>query len=62
MEKTQPIVALSLKAIAMAMATASIALSILKVQPSELYLTLLAIGLFALSLASITETRQPQDS
>ena len=53
MREIRPIVALALRAVAVAMATASIALVALRIASAELHVVLLAVGLFALCIASI---------
>jgi len=53
MREIRPIVALALRAVAVAMATASIAFIALKIASIELHVVLLAVGLFALCIASI---------
>jgi len=50
-ENTRVIVALAFKGVAMAMAAVSIALTAIKVGSFDLYVILLAIGLFALAIA-----------
>ena len=58
MRETQPIVALAFKAIALAMAVATVVLAVMKVTSLEVYVVLLAIGLFALSIASLMQPRE----
>jgi hypothetical protein len=60
MRNTQEIVALAFKGVAMAMAAASIALTAIEAGTFELYVTLLSIGLFCLSIASIMERGRAQ--
>ena len=55
MKGTQTIVALAFKAVALAMAVASIVLAVLKVASMETYVVLLSIGLFALALTAIMQ-------
>ena len=59
MVNTQNIVALAFKGAAMAMAAVSIALTAINVGTFDLYLILLAIGLFSMAIASIVEAREP---
>ena len=58
MSKVQPIVNLVLKAIALAMAVASVVLSILGTATAETVITLLGIGLFALAIAALQQTKE----
>ena len=58
MTKAQAALTLAFKAVAMAMAVASIILGVLKVSTLETYVMLLSVGLFALALASITEHQE----
>ena len=58
MRETQPIVALAFKAIALAMAVASIVMAALKVTSLEVYVVLLGVGLFALSIASLMQPKE----
>ena len=57
MSRVQPIVALVLRAIALAMAVASIVLGILGTTSLETIVPLLGIGLFALALAGLQTTK-----
>ena len=57
MEGLRPILALAFQAVALAMAAASIALAVLDVGSFELYIILLSVGLFALTIGTIM---QPQ--
>ena len=57
MDKAQPIITLALKAVALAMAVASVVLSILGATPAGTSVLLLGIGLFALSLTAFQKTR-----
>lgn len=57
MQNTRRIVALAFKGIAMAMAAVSIALTVIQVGTFDLYVILLSIGLFFISIASIMEAR-----
>ena len=50
-----PIVALALKAVAMAMAAASVILAALKVTSMETYIILVSVGLFALALSAVMQ-------
>lgn len=52
MTKTQNLIGIILKVIALAMAVATIVLSILQTATVETYVVFLGIGLFTLSLAS----------
>ena len=58
MSKVQPIVNLVLKAIALAMAVASIVVSILGSATAETVITLLGIGLFALAVAALQQNKE----
>ncbi len=58
MSKVQPIVNLVLKAIALAMAVASVVLSILGETTAETVIILLGIGLFALAVAALQQTKE----
>ena len=58
MSKVQPIVNLVLKAIALAMAVASVVLSILGTATAETVITLLGIGLFALAVAALQQNKE----
>lgn len=57
MSKTQQISALVFKAVALAMAVASVVLSILGEASVETHVTLLGIGLFALAVASLQKIK-----
>ncbi len=57
MSKTQQISALVFKAVALAMAVASVVLSILGEASVETHITLLGIGLFALAVASLQKIK-----
>ena len=57
MDKAQPIITLVLKAVALAMAVASVVLSILNTASGETTVVLLSIGLFALAVAALQKTR-----
>lgn len=57
MQSTRKIVALAFKGVAMAMAAVSIALIVIEVGTFDLYVVLLAIGLFSMAIASIMESR-----
>ena len=54
---TQAVVVLVLRVLAMAMAALSIALALISVEGIELYAIVLGIGLLALTVAAIVETR-----
>ena len=58
MRKAQPIVNLVLKAIALAMAVASVVLSILGEATAETVIILLGIGLFALAVAALQQPKE----
>lgn len=58
MSKVQPIVNLVLKAIALAMAVASVVLSIMGETTAETVIILLGIGLFALAVAALQQTKE----
>lgn len=58
MSKVQPIVNLVLKAIALAMAVASVVLSIMGETTAETVIILLGIGLFALATAALQQTKE----
>ena len=58
--KTQALIDLILKAVALGMAVASIVLGILQAVAVETQVTLLGMGLFALALAALQKT-QPED-
>lgn len=55
MKKIQEIVALAFKGVAMAMSAVSIALIVIDVGTYDLYVVLLSMGLFSMSIASIME-------
>ena len=55
MKEAQPIIVLALKAVALAMAVASVVLVILKASGVETYVILLSIGLFTLALAAVMQ-------
>ena len=55
MQESRTLVDLVLKAVALAMAVASVVLGILQVAPLETNVTLVGIGLFALALAALQE-------
>ena len=57
MSKTQQISTLVFKAVALAMAVASVVLSILDEASVETHVTLLGIGLFALAVASLQKIK-----
>ena len=57
MDKAQPIITLALKAVALAMAVASVVLSIVGEAPVGTNVLLLGIGLFALSVAALQKTK-----
>ena len=57
MNKTQQISSIVLKAVALAMAVATIVLGILGAASVETSITLLGIGLFALALVSLQQTK-----
>ena len=57
MGKAQPIITLALKAVALAMGVASVVLSILNTATVEVTMVLLGVGLFALALASLQQTK-----
>ena len=57
MVNTQEVVSLAFKGVAMAMAATSIALAAINVGTFDLYVILLAIGLFSMAIASIMEAR-----
>ena len=57
MGKAQPIVILALKAVALAMAVASVVLSAINAATVEVTMVLLGVGLFALALASLQQTK-----
>ncbi len=57
MTKKQKTVSVILKAIALAMAVATIVLSIFQAASTETYVVLLGIGLFTLALAFFNEPR-----
>ncbi len=59
MQKFPSTILLILKAIALAMAVASIVLGILKQTPLETHVTLLAIGMFALAMAALLQGQEP---
>lgn len=50
-----PMIALAFKAVAMAMAAASIILAALKVTSMETYVILISVGLFALALSAVMQ-------
>ncbi len=56
MDERRSIVELVFKAIAVAMAVASVVLSILNVAPVQVIVLLLAIGLFALSVTALSKS------
>lgn len=58
MSKVQPIVNLVLKAMALAMAVASVVLSILGTATAETVIMLLGIGLFALAVAALQQNKE----
>jgi hypothetical protein len=53
MQESKRLIELVLKAVALAMAVASVVLGILSAAPLETNVTLLGIGLFALALAAL---------
>ena len=57
MVNTRNLVALAFKGVAMAMAAVAIALTAINVGTFDLYVILLAIGLFSMAIASIMEAR-----
>lgn len=57
MTKTQKTIGIVLKAIALAMAVATIVLTIFEAASTETYVVLLGIGLFTLALAFFNEPR-----
>lgn len=56
-QRTRLVVALVLKAAALGLAAVTIALAALRTGPVELYAILLAVGLLALTVAAIIDTR-----
>ena len=56
MDEKRSIVELVFKAIAVAMAVASVVLSIVNVAPVQVIVLLLAIGLFALSVTALSKS------
>ena len=61
MQESRTLVDLVLKAVALAMAVASVVLGILQVTPLETNVTLLGIGLFAVALAALQEHERSVD-
>lgn len=59
MKELRPIIALALRLVAVAMATASILLIALNVATIQVHVVLLAVGLFALCIASIVWESRP---
>lgn len=57
MNKAQPALVLAFKAVALAMAVACIVLTALGGRPVELYVILLSVGLFALTIGTIIPSR-----
>jgi len=55
--KVQPIVILALKAVALAMAVASVVLSAINAATFQVTIVLLGVGLFALALASLLQAK-----
>lgn len=53
MEELQPVLAVAFKAIALALAAAGIILAVLRVGSYELYVILLSVGLFAVTLGTL---------
>ncbi len=58
MKSFQKLLPLILNAIALAMAVASVVLSILNTAPAQSLVTLLGLGLFALALAALQKMEQ----
>ncbi len=58
MKEREEIVMVVLKAVALAMGVASVVLAALKTASIETYIMLLGLGLFALSLAALQESRE----
>lgn len=60
--KTQKVVALVLRVLAMAMAAVSIALALVAAGENEVFGVVLGIGLFALATSAILEPQNAQDT
>jgi ATP:corrinoid adenosyltransferase len=56
-KKSSPALGMAFKAVGLGMAAACIVLNAIKVGSTDLYITLLSIGLFGLAVGSISEDR-----